>query len=64
MKITRYIKLRTFAKSSLDLILERNENTLKGTKTILNPTEETTSQFLAEFKKQSDPLVSGGNPYV
>ena len=53
MKISRFIKLRTFGHTLIDLALEQNHNPLKRKVSISTRTQEFTAQWLADFK---DPL--------
>ncbi|TDL28808.1 ARM repeat-containing protein [Rickenella mellea] len=54
MKSMRYIKLRTFCKSPLDLVMEQNHNPLRRRVQIPNRTHEFTAQFLQSFKRPLD----------
>ena len=59
MKALRYIKLRTFSRGPLDMILDKNNNPLKEYNKIDHPTHEFTSQFLASFRKPMDAENAG-----
>jgi proteasome activator subunit 4 len=50
MKIARYIKLRTFCKTPVDLTLMRNDNPLKKCVAV-EPSRQQSLDFLADFKK-------------
>ena len=50
MKIARYLKLRTFCKTPVDLALMRSNNPLKSSVAV-EPLPQLASDFLANFKK-------------
>ena len=54
MKISRFIKLRTFSHTLTDIALEHNRNPLKRKVQIVTKTPEFTDQWLAEFKEPLD----------
>ncbi|KZV77572.1 hypothetical protein PENSPDRAFT_621096 [Peniophora sp. CONT] len=64
MKVSRYIKLRTFAKGPEDLVHEHNSDPLKGHLTITGPAREFTAQFLADFRKPLDAVAAGSKPVL
>ena len=53
MKISRFIKLRTFSRDLVDIALEQNRNPLKRKVHVPTKTREYTTQWLEQFK---DPL--------
>lgn len=50
MKSTRYIKLRTYAKAPLDIMLEKNNNPMKRKIPLNTPEVNFTDKFLDAFK--------------
>ena len=54
MKITRFMKLKTFADDPADILMENNHNPLRRAIHLDNPTPEYTSQWLADFKVPLD----------
>ncbi|OBZ79723.1 Proteasome activator complex subunit 4 [Grifola frondosa] len=54
MKTSRFIKLRTFAQAPVDLALEQNHNPLRRQVPIIEPTQEFTSRWLAEYRVPLD----------
>ena len=54
MKITRFIKLRTFSEGPADLALELTHNPLKRKVQVLQPTHSFTALFLDQFKEPLD----------
>ncbi len=61
MKAIRYIKLRTFAQGPIDLIFERNNNPLKQSMAIGEPSHDFTRDLLAQFQAPVDLLKTGSN---
>ncbi|KAI9462361.1 hypothetical protein BJY52DRAFT_1221991 [Lactarius psammicola] len=61
MKAIRYIKLRTFAQGPIDLIFERNNNPLKQSMAIGEPSHDFTRNLLAQFQAPVDLLKTGSN---
>lgn len=51
MKSTRYIKLRTYAKGPLDIMLEKNNNPMKRKIPLNTPGANFTDKFLDAFKQ-------------
>ncbi|KAI0034951.1 hypothetical protein K488DRAFT_76958 [Vararia minispora EC-137] len=62
LKSTRFIKLRTFARSPEDLLLERNNNPLKRRRRIANPSKELTKEFLDSYRRRPDLSIVGDEP--
>ena len=62
MKVLRFIKLRTTASDSTDLVLERNHNPLKKLLEIDNPTHSFTSKHLAGLKTPINLVDASGMP--
>ena len=54
MKITRFIKLRTFSHGPVDLALEHGHNPLKRQIEVPHPTHEFTVEWLDQFKVPFD----------
>lgn len=54
MKISRFVKLRTFSHGPEDLALEQTHNPLKRKVPVLKPTHEFTARFLEQFKTPLD----------
>jgi proteasome activator subunit 4 len=61
MKAIRYIKLRTYAHGPIDLIFERNNNPLKQSMAIGEPSHDFTREFLAQFQVPVDLINAGSN---
>jgi proteasome activator subunit 4 len=61
MKAIRYIKLRTFAQGPIDLIFEQNNNPLKQSMAIGEPSHDYTRNFLAQFRAPVDLINAGSN---
>jgi len=61
MKAVRYIKLRTFAQGPVDLIFEQNNNPLKQSVAIAEPSHDFTRDFLAQFQGPVDLIKAGSN---
>jgi proteasome activator subunit 4 len=61
MKAIRYIKLRTFARGPIDLIFERNNNPLKQSMAVREPSHDFTHDLLAQFQTPVDLLKAGSN---
>ncbi len=61
MKAIRYIKLQTFARGPIDLIFERNNNPLKQSIAIREPSHDFTRDLLAQFRAPVDLLKTGSN---
>ncbi|EJD55475.1 hypothetical protein AURDEDRAFT_109790 [Auricularia subglabra TFB-10046 SS5] len=59
MKLTRYIKLRTYSGSTLNLALQQSVNPLLRHIPIPNPTHEFTSRYLASFRVPVDGASAG-----
>ena len=55
MKISRFIKLRTFSHDAADLALEQNHNPLKRKVQIIDPSKDFTTKSLDEYKAPLDP---------
>lgn len=62
--MSRYIKNRTLGKGAVDLALERNHNPLRRSVAIPNPTHETTTRFLQQFKEPLNASRARKEPYV
>ncbi|TFK57485.1 hypothetical protein OE88DRAFT_1651225 [Heliocybe sulcata] len=56
MKLSRYIKLRTYYRDSTDLVLEQNHHPLRRKVEVTSPSQEFTREFLQAFK---EPLDAG-----
>lgn len=54
MKITRFIKLRTFGHGACDLALENTRNPLKRKINVTKQSHEFTADYLAQFKVPLD----------
>lgn len=54
MKITRFIKLRSFSHGPVDLALEHVHNPLKRHNQVPHPTHEFTAEWLGQFKVPLD----------
>jgi proteasome activator subunit 4 len=61
MKAIRYMKLRTFAHEPIDLTFERNNNPLKQSIAIRDPSHDFTREFLAQFQVPVDLIKAGSN---
>ncbi|KAI0257360.1 hypothetical protein BJV78DRAFT_1277900 [Lactifluus subvellereus] len=61
MKAIRYIKLRTYAHGPIDLIFELNNNPLKQSMAIGEPSHDFTREFLAQFQVPVDLVNAGSN---
>lgn len=64
MKISRFIKLRTFGGTSTDLALEQNHNPLKHKVSIETPTADFTTQWLLDFRGPLDGEKAAQQPFV
>ncbi|KAA1468544.1 hypothetical protein DENSPDRAFT_833875 [Dentipellis sp. KUC8613] len=62
MKALRYMKLRTFSRDAVDLLLERNRNPLKTQVEVNTPTHEFTAKFLQSFKEPLDLTTAPHKP--
>ncbi|TFY83729.1 hypothetical protein EWM64_g270 [Hericium alpestre] len=62
MKTARYIKLRTFARSATDLVLEKNNNPLKCKVDVPVPSHKFTADFLEGFRQPIDPKTAPHKP--
>ncbi|KAI0094570.1 armadillo-type protein [Irpex rosettiformis] len=54
MKITRFMKLKTFSNNPADILMEVNHNPLRHTVHCDRPTSQYTTQWLADFKAPLD----------
>lgn len=64
MKITRFMKLKTFTDNPADLLLERSQNPLKRTIVVSEPSCEYTTRCLAEFRQPLETEKARNEPYV
>lgn len=64
MKSLRYIKLRTFSTSPLDLAMERNHNPLRRTVSVTKPSHDFTARYLQSFKQPLGHEPASGEPFV
>ena len=54
MKISRFVKLRTYGEGPEDLAMENTHNPLKRKVQVLHPTHSFTARFLDQFKEPLD----------
>ncbi|KAI0343952.1 hypothetical protein BDW22DRAFT_1355187 [Trametopsis cervina] len=64
MKITRFMKLRTFIGDPVDMLMERNRNPLKHISRVETPTAEETAQWLSEFRNPLDTEKAQREPLL
>lgn len=64
MKISRFIKLRSFSHGAVDLALEQNHNPLKRKVQVLAPDRDFTTKWLEEYKTPLDPDQARKEPSV
>ncbi|KZT19390.1 hypothetical protein NEOLEDRAFT_1142177 [Neolentinus lepideus HHB14362 ss-1] len=54
MKMSRYIKLRTYYRNTIDLVLEQNHHPLRRRIDVTSPSHDFTREFLQAFRKSLD----------
>ncbi|KAF7789227.1 hypothetical protein EIP86_000168 [Pleurotus ostreatoroseus] len=64
MKISRFIKLRTFSHDAADLALEQNHNPLKRKVQIIDPSKDFTTKSLDEYRAPLDPDQARREPVL
>jgi hypothetical protein len=62
MKGLRLIKLRSSTSDPVLRVMEKNQNSLKHTVRVDNPSHEFTNQFLADYKVRTDLEETVGQP--
>lgn len=64
MKSLRYVKLRTFMTSPVDIAMEQNHNPLRKEIKLQNVDQEFSVRFLAEFKQKLNLREAASKPSV